>query len=104
MGMTEIEGRRAVLEVIAQWLDRRMPVTAFINDYWTVRRSVMDGNLSAFSGKFGQLMDGVDGAVTVFSPEEDRATFELDEKQLRADVGAIYRKVLSEMPELVAKD
>jgi Bacterial self-protective colicin-like immunity len=98
--MTDDEARRSMLAVIARWLHGEISAEAFVLEYWQTRRSVMDTNWSAFSGRFGQLMDPMDGTVNAFNPDPDRADFEIAEDGLRNEVMQIYDKILSEMPEL----
>ncbi len=53
--------------------------------YWQRRRALMDGGAS-FEGDGSATISSVDTAMDCFSPDQDRAQFQIDEGQLRQEL------------------
>lgn len=83
--MTEDEARRYLLSAISDWLEGKTSVTDFIDQYWKIRRKVLNEKPSVLTGQFGEVMSHVDVATDSYSddPEDPMA---IDEAALRAEL------------------
>lgn len=94
--MDDTAARNAMIKVVRDWLDGALSTNEFITRYWSVRNRLLDSNWSAFEGGFGAIMGEIDSAAHAFSAEDDRADWEIDEKQFRAEGAAVMTRLRDE--------
>lgn len=74
-----------LLKPVLLWLTLGGDAWAMDLAYWQRRRRLMDGGES-FDGPAAPYLSNIDTAMDVFSPDEQRADFQIDEAQLRAEL------------------
>lgn len=74
-----------LLEPVYGWLLRGGDAWQACDDYWLVRRSLMDEGAS-FEGPGWTFLSDIDVAMDSFSPDDHRTPYQIDEDQLRSEV------------------
>ena len=76
-----------LLEPVYEWLLRGGDAWRACDEYWLVRRSLIDEGAS-FEGPGWKFLSDIDVAIDSFSPDDDRTPYQIDEAQLRSEVTA----------------
>jgi hypothetical protein len=86
------ESVEQLLRPVVVWLSTGGDAWEMDLGYWKRRRALMDGG-EVFEGPPSDILSRIDTAMDSFSPDSDRGSHQVDEQQLRSELGAAIREL-----------
>jgi hypothetical protein len=88
----QLENRRTLVTLLDDWLRRRIATATFIDQYWRLRSRILETAPETYSGRFGELLTKVEGAISFYA-EEPEDPNEINEAELRVEGMKVYEEL-----------